>query len=87
MITSNRWDWSVLGRGISRPFNMSIVNFVTDWIRTLAQSIETNDTRIELFNFADRLDSRPYASPLIGNKHFYTIGLSNTSTYELNMYY
>jgi chondroitin AC lyase len=72
MIASNRWDWNVLGRGVSRPFNMSVVNFVTDWIRSLARSIETNDTQSELLNFADRLDGRPNASLLIGNKHFYT---------------
>jgi chondroitin AC lyase len=72
MIIRNEWDWSVIGRSISRPYNVSVVDIDSDWVRLLARSIERNDTKTELMNFADRLDNEPNAPLLIGNKHFYT---------------
>jgi hypothetical protein len=49
-----------------------LVEFNRDSIRFLAQFIEIDSIRIELNNFADRLDGKPNATLLIGNKHFYT---------------
>ena len=72
MIMTTDWDWNVVGRSISRPFDISLVDIESDWIRLLAQPIDVNETKTELMNFADRLDNRPNASLLIGNKHFYT---------------
>ena len=72
MIIRNEWDWNIIGRSISRPFNVSVVDMNSDWVRLLARSIENNVTKSELFNFADRLDDHRNAPLLIGNKHFYT---------------
>jgi chondroitin AC lyase len=72
MIVGTKWDWNVVGRSISRPFDISTVDMKSDWVRLLARSIESNDTKSELMNFADRLDKQPNAPLLIGNRHFYT---------------
>ena len=72
MILSNQWDWHSIGRAISRPNDGYIVGISTEAIRTLAKAIPSIDLRNDLTNFADRLDNRPNASLLLGNKHFYT---------------
>jgi chondroitin AC lyase len=72
MIISNQWDWHVRGRAIARADQGYLVNYNTDKIRALAQVIPLVDLRYNLNNFADRLDNRLNAIPLIGNKQFYT---------------
>jgi chondroitin AC lyase len=72
MIISNQWDWHSIGRATSRPDDGYIVGFNTSTIRAVAQTISSTDLRNDLNNFADRLDKLPNATPLIGNKHFYT---------------
>ena len=71
MIINNWWDWHVLGRGISGPGNGFAHGLRTDWIRTVAELVPDNGTRVDLDNFADRLDKRPDTPLLIGNRHFY----------------
>ncbi|CAF1004732.1 unnamed protein product [Adineta ricciae] len=75
MIMDNVWDWQVEGRAIDRTGN----NFETfefelqpDWIRSLGDLIEIDSLKKDLTDFADRLEKKPSAVPLIGNKHFYT---------------
>jgi chondroitin AC lyase len=72
MIISNQWDWHVRGRAIARADKAYLVEYNTQHIRALAQVIPLADLRNDLNNFADRLDKLPNATPLIGNKHFYT---------------
>ena len=72
MIIDNHWDSSVVGREISSPGNGFEHGLKTDWIRTAAQLTKTNQTRILLMNFADRLDLIPNTPLLIGNRHFFT---------------
>jgi hypothetical protein len=43
----------------------------SNWIRSLTQLIELNNIKTDLFNFADRLDMKPNAVPLVGNRYFY----------------
>jgi chondroitin AC lyase len=71
MIMTNYWDWNVVGRGVSDPGNGFAHGLMTAWMRTIAQLVKTNETRVELINFADRLDNRPNTPLLIGNKHFF----------------
>ncbi len=71
MIMTNKWDWHVLGRSISWPDALGPPGFLTDSIRTLAQLVKPQDIKVELNNFADRLDNKPYAPPFIGHKHFH----------------
>jgi chondroitin AC lyase len=72
MIISNQWDWHVRGRAIARADTGYLVEYKTQEIRALAQVIPSGDLQNDLNNFADRLDNRPNATALIGNKHFYT---------------
>ena len=72
MIINNQFDFNVVARSVSRPFESLRINFVPDWIRNLAEQIENNQTKFDLFDFADRIENRPNAKPLLGNKHFYT---------------
>jgi hypothetical protein len=69
---TNQWDTHVIGREISSPGNGFAHGFTTSLIRSIAQLVKSNETRVELTNFADRLDNRPNTPLLIGNKHFYT---------------
>jgi hypothetical protein len=71
MMMRNEWDWHVVGRGISGPGNGFAHGFVTNWIRSVAEIVQSNDTRTELMNFADRLDNQPNVPLLVGNKHFF----------------
>ena len=61
----------MVGRGISTPGNGFPHSIVITWIRSVAQLLKSNETRVELINFADRLDNRPNTPLLIGNKHFF----------------
>ena len=72
MIIDNIWDWHAVGREIDRPEALMIVSFQSNWIRSLANLISSNELRTNLNNFADRLDYKPNAVPLVGNRHFYT---------------
>ncbi|CAF1070525.1 unnamed protein product [Didymodactylos carnosus] len=65
------WDWSVLGRDIDRPNTEQLVAIKPDWLRTLSKLSELNNSR-ELLNWADRLDALSDATPLVGNRHYYT---------------
>jgi chondroitin AC lyase len=71
MIMGNIWDWHVVGRGVAGPGNGFGNGFTTRWVRSVAQLVKSNETQVELMNFADRLDNRPNAALLIGNKHFF----------------
>jgi chondroitin AC lyase len=75
MINNNIWDWQVQGRDFDRPgtvFASLGFEVEPDWIRSLAESIDSDNLKTDLLNFADRLDVKPNAVPLLGNKHFYT---------------
>ena len=71
MIVDRFFDWNVLGRVVSRPDQEDQVSFDTPLIRRLADIINSNETRIQLINLADRLDARSNAALLLGNKHFF----------------
>jgi chondroitin AC lyase len=71
MTIRKEWDWHVIGRAVSRPDEEYYVLFDTKFMRKIAESIQSNDTKIDLINFADRLDGYSNASLLIGNKHFF----------------
>jgi chondroitin AC lyase len=71
MIIRTYWDWHPLGRAVSRPDAEYQVHFDTKLMRKVAESIDSNDTKINLLNFADRLDGYLNASVLIGNRHFF----------------
>lgn len=72
VIMTNEWDWSTVGRSISVPGNGFAHGFTTDWIRTIAQMAKSSELKIELTNFADRLDNKLNVPPVVGNKHFFT---------------
>jgi chondroitin AC lyase len=71
MIMTNEWDWHVVGRGVADPGNGFKNGFTKIWIRSVAQLVKSNETRVELIHFADRLDNKPNTPLLIGNKHFF----------------
>lgn len=71
VIVNNEWDWHVLGRFIAAPGNGFAHGLMTDWIRTVAGLLQSNETRNQLINFADRLDNKPNTPVPIGNKHFF----------------
>jgi hypothetical protein len=72
MIIGEEWDWHVKGREISRALNILVVGFNIKSIRALAELVGSNETRIDLMNFADPLAGQPDATLLLGNRHFYT---------------
>lgn len=71
VIMTNQLDWHVISRFIAEPHNGFAHGFTTDWIRTTAELVKSNETKIELINFADRLDNEPNVRSPIGNKHFF----------------
>ena len=71
MIRGSNWDFTPIGRAIARPEREQRVGFYTPSIRKVADFVDSNDTKIQLLNFADRLDGLPNASSLIGNKNFF----------------
>ena len=72
MIIGNQWDWSVVGREVSSPGNGMAHGLQPNWIRTAAELTQTNETRVALMNFANRLDNIPNTPLLIGNRHFFS---------------
>jgi chondroitin AC lyase len=75
MINNNIWDWQVQGRDFDRPgtvFASLGFEVEPDWVRSLADLVDSTNLKTDLLNFADRLDAKASAVPLIGNKHFYT---------------
>jgi chondroitin AC lyase len=72
MIMGNIWDWHTVGRNIAGPGNGFAHGLSTSWFRSIAKLVKSNETRVELLNFADRLDNLPNATLLIGDKHFFT---------------
>ena len=71
MIPTSEWDYSVIGRFIAEPGNGFGHNLETDWIRTVAQLVKSNETRTELKNLANRIDNLPNVPSLVGNRHFF----------------
>ena len=71
MIVGNSWDWSVIGRAVSRPDKEYAFMLSTRSIRMVAESASSNETKLDLMNLADRIDGYTNASSLIGNRHFY----------------
>jgi chondroitin AC lyase len=75
MINDNIWDWQVQGRTFDRfgtVFASLGFEVESDWIRSLAELVNLDNLKTDLLNFADRLDAKSNAIPLLGNKHFYT---------------
>ena len=72
MIVGYEWDSHVAGRGLSTPNAHFSCGFNRNSIRFLAQFIQNDSIRLNLNHFADRLDGKPNATLLIGNRHFYT---------------
>ena len=72
MIMENIWDWQVYGRAIDRPETILTIAFQSSWIRSLAQLLSYDPIHDDLIEFANRLDQRSDARPLLGNRHFYT---------------
>ena len=71
MIIKDYWDWNIAGRSIADLGNTFTSNLNTNSIRALAEVVSSNETRIELLNFADRLDDKPNTPLLVGNRHFF----------------
>ena len=71
-IVGYEWDWHVVGRGLSTPHPHFSCGFNRSSMRFLAQFLTNDSIRIQLNDFADRLDGQSNATKLIGNKHFFT---------------
>jgi chondroitin AC lyase len=71
MLMTDAWDWHVVGRDVGSPGNGFRNKLTPNWIRSVAQLVKSNETKIELLNFANRFDNQPNASLLVGNKHFF----------------
>jgi chondroitin AC lyase len=67
------WTWGVLGRVIDRDVHVWYTQlFSPDRLRALAMDVSSASTAIALRDYADRLEHRHEAPPLVGNRHFYT---------------
>ncbi|CAF1172952.1 unnamed protein product [Adineta steineri] len=67
------WTWALIGRVIDRGVHVWYTHlFPSDQLRELAMDMTDNSTAIALCDYADRLEHRHDATPLIGNRHFYT---------------
>ena len=71
MIVGKYFDWHVIGRAVSRPNKEYFVQFYPEFIRQMADLIDSNNTKLELINLADRLEDDANATALIGNRHFF----------------
>jgi chondroitin AC lyase len=71
MIIDNEWDWQVYGRMVTDPGIAFAHSMNTDWLRSLAGILKSIDLKTRLDDFADRLDSKPEAPTLIGNRAFF----------------
>jgi len=72
MIVDKQYDWLVVGREIDRAAPGYTAFFDIYALRFLASIISIEYLKNDLNNFADRLEQKPNATLLIGNKHFYT---------------
>ena len=70
MIIGKNWDWQVIGRSVSATDKEYSFMFSPESIRLVADLIQSNETKTDLINLADRLEGQSNASLLIGNKHF-----------------
>ena len=71
MVITDYWDWNVVGRNIAGPGNGFPTQLKVNLIRSLAEVVESNETRVQILNFADRLENKPNTPLLIGNRHFF----------------
>ena len=71
MVITDYWDWNVVGRNIANPGNGFPTQLKVNLIRSLAEVVESNETRVQILNFADRLEDKPNTPLLTGNKHFF----------------
>ncbi len=72
-IMGSVWTWGILGRVIDRGVHVWYTHlFSPDRLHALASDVTNISTAIALRSFADRLDHRHEAPPLVGNRHFYT---------------
>ena len=72
MIIGKQYDWLVVGREIDRVEPGYTAFFDVYSLRFLANIISLEYIKNDLNNLADRLEKKPNATLLIGNKHFYT---------------
>ncbi|CAF1424625.1 unnamed protein product [Rotaria sp. Silwood1] len=67
------WTWGILGRVIDRGVHVWYTHlFPSDQLRALAMDVSSAYTALALLDYADRLEHRHEARPLVGNRHFYT---------------
>lgn len=67
------WTWGIIGRVIDRGVHVWYTHlFSPDRLRAFASDVANNFTAAALRNYADRIDHRYEASPLVGNRHYYT---------------
>ncbi|CAF1074786.1 unnamed protein product [Rotaria sp. Silwood1] len=67
------WTWGILGRVIDRGVHVWYTHlFPSDQLRALAMDVSSAYTAFALLDYADRLEHRHEARPLVGNRHFYT---------------
>ncbi len=67
------WTWGIIGRVIDRGVHVWYTHlFSPDRLRALAMDVTNTSTAVALREYADRLEHRHEASPLVGNRHFYT---------------
>ena len=71
MIINNEWDWHAYGRFLTDPGETFGSGLNTDWLRSLAIVVKSSDLKTKLINFADRLDLKPEAPLLVGNRAFF----------------
>ena len=67
----SQWDWHVFGRGITSPGATFGNPFETSWIRSLAGIVKSSELKVQLNNFADRLDGKAHVPALVGNRVFF----------------
>lgn len=72
MIVGKQYDWLVVGRELDRVEPGYSVFFNVYSLRFLASITPLENVKDDLNNLADRLEKKPNATHLIGNKHFYT---------------
>lgn len=65
MIAGTSFDWSVVGREITRPAGEHLCGFVTAMLRNVTSPRSTEFQRL-----ADQLDAVPNCPPLVGFRHF-----------------
>jgi len=67
------WTWGIVGRVIDRGVPVWYTHlFQPNRLRALAMDVTNDSIAVALRNYADRLEHRHEAPPLVGNRHFYT---------------